>query len=156
MSRTSVRKYVVDILSAAIHDIKIEAAFPKAEGITDLIFVQAITEIETRATMPRGGGRKNVNYNITMMVMTSADDESLVPAQMDKMLEEIFTVLRTTPLNVVITDPDTHQNGSLVSVAETIRVLTDNVFQLMSTQGNEAEVMESVGFTFDLCEQIQA
>lgn len=156
MSRQSVRDYITGILQAGTHDIAIEPSFPKAEGIQDIVFIQAITSTEQRATMPRGGGRKTIDYSLNMMAMSANDDELLVPQQMDVLLEQVFEVLRSTPLNVIITDTDTGKTGQVMKVGETIRVTSDVVFQLMSTQGNEAQVVESVGFTFDMQELVQA
>lgn len=154
MSREAVRLYVTQLLKANTTGITIEPSFPKAEGITDIVFVQAITSNEDRVSMPRGGGRKNIDYKINMIAMTTDDDEAMVPIRMDRLLEAVFDVLRNAPLNVDITDPITHRVGKIIKFGENIRVMTDAVFQLMATQGNEAGVMESVGFTFDCQEQI--
>lgn len=156
MSRRSVRAYVAQAIGDAQSDLKVYPFFPKDEGLDDLVFIERISSREARQTMPRGMGRKLVTYDLMLMVMTIDPDEQVAQSRMDDMLTEVIHCVRALPLNTELVDPVNQETSVIINIGEDIRVDSNKVEQLMTSQGAEAVVLAGSMMTFSLQESVIA
>ncbi len=105
-------------------------------GQVSVDFVSRVTRHERRATMPRGGGNKELLYIVDLDIYATATDEANGGRDFDEILDAISTALRSVSLanTTTITDPRTAATYQLLSIGEEIE---DQLFEpeLTETQG---------------------
>jgi hypothetical protein len=84
------------------------------------LFIWGGTFTESRHTIPRGQGEKDVRYNLTVWVMWSSPNDITLIADFPVFLDSIAALLRAIPLPVSLTDSTTGAESYLTNLGETM------------------------------------
>lgn len=140
MSLNAVQTYVYNLLNGTHidsydQDLQVFIAPPVPDDMATIhCYIWGASFNESRQTAPRGPAFKQVEYNLNLYMFVAEDPNGpTTDTNFPAAMEQVMSILRTTPMPVMIQDPITTVESQLLVIGEQFEVQYD-VERMLSDQ----------------------